>query len=317
MQRLLLVDDEPNVLNAMRRELAGIYEVETFISPQEALRRARETDFALVVSDYRMPDMDGVTFLEHFSQMQPDAVRLILSGQADMDALIKAINVTHIYRFLSKPWDEADLKNRIQQALDYREAILENRRVAAVYRQRFGAPPREQERKIYRVLLVCPNENSSAALYRELTHHSAMDGLYGAIRYEMTHRPSYGGHDFQLAVDISALPQGALERLADCTYDLIIGDFSMREMDGVAFFVKVRQAGADCACILVGENLDMPTLTEAINRVHIDNFLKRNWNGYELKSAVMRALRYRDLLRENLALADRLRDQAGTLEKPQ
>lgn len=317
MQRLLLVDDEPNVLNAIRRELAGIYEVETFTSPQEALRRAKEIDFALVVSDYRMPDMDGVTFLEHFGQMQPDAVRLILSGQADMDALIKAINVTHIYRFFSKPWNAADLKIHIQQALNYREAILENRRIAALYRQRFATPPREQERKSYRVLLVCPNENSSAALYHELTHHSAIDGLYGAIRYEMTHRAPYGGNDFQLAVDISALPPEALNRLTDGTYDLVIADFSMLETDGVEFFVKVRQAGADCACILVGESLDIPTLTKAINQVHIDNFLKHNWNGYELKSAVMRALRYRDLLRENLALADRLREQGSTSGNPQ
>ena len=317
MQRLLLVDDEQNVLNAMRRELAGSYEVESFISPQDALRRAKETDFALVVSDYRMPDMDGVTFLEHFSQMQPDAARLILSGQADLDALIKAINITHIYCFIAKPWDETDLKTHIQQALDYREAILENRRIAAVYRQRGGAAPHEQQRKRYRVLLACPDEKSSTAMHHELTHHSAIGNLHGGTRYEMTHRPSYGGYDFELMVDISRSPQEALERLADSAYDLIIVDFSTLEVDGVAFVVNVRQAGSYCACILVGESLDMPTLTKAINQVHIDDFLKHNWNGYELKSAVMRALRYRDLRRENHALADLLREQAGTLKNPQ
>ncbi|TSA41272.1 MAG: response regulator [Betaproteobacteria bacterium] len=308
MKRILLVDDEQNVLNALRRELAGTYEVETFISPQEALRRAKETDFALVVSDYRMPDMDGVTFLENFGQMQPDAVRLILSGQADMDALIKAVNVTHIYRFLSKPWSETDLKANILQGLDYREAILENRRFAEDYRQRFGTPPQQQERKLYRVLLVCTDENAATSMWRELTHHSAYEGLYGAIRYEMTHRPTYGGHDFQLIVDSSASPREAMERLENNGYDLAIADFSMPEMNGVAFFDKLRQAGADTAFVLVGENLDMPTLTYAINQVHIDSILKHTWNGYELKSAVMRALRYRDLLQENRSLANLLRE---------
>lgn len=317
MQRLLLVDDEQNVLNALRRELAGDYAVETFASPQEALRRAGETDFALVISDYRMPDMDGVTFLENFGQIQPDAVRLILSGQADMEALIKAINVTHIYRFLSKPWSEADLKANILQGLDYREAILENRRFAEDYRRRFGTPPQEQERKLYRVLLVSPDEHAANSMWRELTHRSSYEGLYGAIRYEMTHRPTYGSHDFQLVVDSSESLGGALERLENNGYDLVIADYAMPEMNGVAFFDKLRQAGVDSAFILVGESLDMSALSNAINRVHIDNLLKRSWNGYELKSAAMRALRYRDLLLENRALADRLREQAGAAEKPE
>lgn len=316
MQRILLVDDEQNVLNALRRELAGSYEVETFASPLDALQRARETDFALVVSDYRMPDMDGVAFLENFGQMQPDAVRLILSGQADMDGLIKAINLTHIYRFLSKPWSEADLKANIAQALAYRDAILANRRFAEAYRVRFGALPQAQERKLYRVLLVGPDENATNAMWRELTHRAHSEGLYGAIRYEMTRRPPHGGHDCQLVVDVSASLGEALQRLENTAYDLIIADFSMPEMNGVAFFRKLREAGVDSACILIGENLDMSTLTEAINQVHIDNILRRTWNGYELKSSVMRALRYRDLLQENRALSDRLREQAGAAENP-
>ncbi len=317
MQRLLLVDDEQNVLNALRRELAGDYAVEAFTSPQEALRRASESDFALVVSDYRMPDMDGVTFLENFGQIQPDAVRLILSGQADMEALIKAINVTHIYRFLSKPWSEADLKANILQGLDYREAILENRRFAEDYRRRFGAPPQEQERKLYRVLLVSPDEHAVTSMWRELTHRSSYEGLYGAIRYEMTHRPAYGGHDFQLVVDSSASPLEALESLENKSCDLVIADYAMPEMNGVAFFGTLRQRGVDSAFILVGESLDMPTLSNAINQAHIDNLLKRSWNGYELKSAVMRALRYRDLLLENRVLADSLRERAGAAGKPE
>lgn len=315
MQRILLVDDDQNILNALRRELAGAYEVETFVSPQEALRHATGTEFALVVSDYRMPDMDGVTFLENFGQMQPDAVRLILSGEADMDALIKAINVTHLYRFLAKPWDETDLKSNIQQGLDYREAILENRRVAKAYRQRFGTPPQEQERKRYRVLLVFPDKNAATAMSHELTH-SANEGLYGAMSYEMTRRPSYGGHDFQLEVNSFASPLEALDYLKNNPCDLVVADVSMPEMNGVAFFSKLRQAGADSACILVGESLDIPTLTDAINQVHIDSFIRRTWSGYELKFTVMRALRYRDLLLDNRTLANRLREQAGSAENP-
>lgn len=309
MYNILVVDDEQNVLNALRRELSDVYRVETFTSPQEALQRARETEFALVVSDYRMPDMDGVTFLEHFGQMQPDAVRLVLSGQTDMDALIKAVNLTHIYRFLSKPWNSAELKADIRQGLEYRDAILESRRCAAAYRQGFGIPPLSPTPELHRVLLVSPDENILTALWHELTHHSAYEGLYGAIHHEMTHRPTPGIHDFPLMVDSITSPREALEILTGKHYDLIIAEHSMPEINGVAFFGDIRQSGHDSACILIGEGLDIPTLTRAINQIHIDSFLRQNWSGYELKSAVMRALRYRDLLRENRALTDLLREK--------
>ena len=319
MQRIMLVDDEPYVLKALQHELEKTYEVETFASPLDALERAREATFAVVVSDYSMPGMNGVTFLENFGQLQPDAMRLILSGQADMDVLIKAINITHIYRFLPKPTIMADLKANIQQALDYREAILENRRIAEAYRQRFGTPPQGEERKLYRVLLVSPDEGAVTSMWRELTHHSNYEGLYGAVRHEMSRRPSYGGHDFQLVVDSLSTPLEALEYLKSHECDLVIADFVMPDMDGVAFFGKVRQLSPDkdndkdTACILVGEGLDMPSLTNAINQAHVDNYLKRSWNGYELKFAVMRALRYRDLLLENRTLADLLREQEGSV----
>ena len=83
MYRILLVDDEQNVLNALKRELKEVYEIETFTNPAEALRRCGEVNFDLVISDYQMPEMNGIEFLKQFGKLQPDASRLILSGQAD------------------------------------------------------------------------------------------------------------------------------------------------------------------------------------------------------------------------------------------
>ncbi|MDP2783694.1 MAG: response regulator, partial [Sulfurimicrobium sp.] len=103
MYRILLVDDEQNVLNALQRELGGKYEVETFTSPLAALQRCREVKFDLVISDYLMPELKGIQFLRQFGEIQPDAVRMILSGQADINGLLGAINETHIYRFIAKP----------------------------------------------------------------------------------------------------------------------------------------------------------------------------------------------------------------------
>ena len=131
MNRILLVDDEQNVLNALRRELKNDYEIELFSSPVEALARSKEIAFDLVISDYQMPVLNGIQFLKQFGDIQPDAARLILSGQADIDALISAINETHIYRFVAKPWNREELQSCIAQALDFRNVILESAVVAA------------------------------------------------------------------------------------------------------------------------------------------------------------------------------------------
>lgn len=129
--RLLLVDDEPNILSALRRVFAvDKYQIETFTEATAALARAKEVEFDLVLSDYRMPDVDGVSFLTIFRTLQPDAARLILSGFADMDALYGAINDARTFRFITKPWHDGDLRVTIRQALAHRDMLLENRRLA-------------------------------------------------------------------------------------------------------------------------------------------------------------------------------------------
>lgn len=147
--RVMLVDDEPNVLSALRRVLASPIrydgkeyrlQTETFTSPVDAIARAMDgTPFDLVIADYRMPEMDGVEFLKTFMERQPDATRLILSGFADLDALISAINEARIFRFLSKPWHDYELTSAIAQALAYRDLTLENQQLADAVRLARGA----------------------------------------------------------------------------------------------------------------------------------------------------------------------------------
>jgi len=105
MKKILLVDDEQNVLNALQRELKDLYEIKVFDNPVAALECCRKTQFDLVIADYKMPEMNGIEFLKQFGQIQPDASRVVLSGEADLDTLIRMINETHIYRFLAKPWE--------------------------------------------------------------------------------------------------------------------------------------------------------------------------------------------------------------------
>ena len=81
MYRILIVDDEQNVLNALRRELKDEYFVETFSNPVAALEHCHNVAFDLVIADYQMPEMSGIQFLKQFGKLQPEAMRLVLSGE--------------------------------------------------------------------------------------------------------------------------------------------------------------------------------------------------------------------------------------------
>lgn len=152
MHRIMLVDDEENILNALRRLLivplaAGGEKpvVETFVSPRKALDRAGEgVAFDAVISDYRMPEMNGVDFLNAFQAIQPNAARLILSGYADFDALLGAINQARIYRFIAKPWHDSDLRAAVEQALAHHGLLLENQRLADELRAQRGIISRQE-----------------------------------------------------------------------------------------------------------------------------------------------------------------------------
>ena len=141
----MLVDDEVNILSALQRVFAREpYEIETFTDATTALMRAKEANFDLVLSDYRMPEVDGVSFLTLFRTLQPDTARLILSGFADLDALLGAINDAHISRFICKPWHDGELRTAVSQALAHRAMLLENRRLADIVRRQEQELNRQQ-----------------------------------------------------------------------------------------------------------------------------------------------------------------------------
>jgi two-component system, probable response regulator PhcQ len=136
MNRIMLVDDEENILRALRRVLGNEdCEIETFTQPAEALRRAQVANFDLFISDYRMPGMDGVQLLTAIKELQPDAMRLILSGYADLEGVLVAINQAEIYRFICKPWQDDELRLAIHQALEHRRVLMENRHLAQLLRE--------------------------------------------------------------------------------------------------------------------------------------------------------------------------------------
>jgi response regulator RpfG family c-di-GMP phosphodiesterase len=127
-QRVLFVDDEPQVLEGIQRSLRKRVEMQTATNGAEGLRLiTEEGPFALVVSDMRMPGMSGAQFLAKVREQQPDVVRMILSGQSDMQATIDAVNQGHIYRFLSKPCAVDQLLSAVEDGLKQHQLLTAER----------------------------------------------------------------------------------------------------------------------------------------------------------------------------------------------
>ena len=119
---ILLVDDEEMVVTSIKSflTLETDYDVVAFTSPKEALEYIREHKVDLVISEYLMPDMDGIEFLANVKELQPEATRVLLTGYADKENAIKAINDVGLYQYIEKPWENDDLKLIIRNGLEKR-----------------------------------------------------------------------------------------------------------------------------------------------------------------------------------------------------
>ncbi len=154
--QLLLVDDEPAILQAVARTLRHgsadgrlpRLRIETMTEPQAALDWAARRSIDLVISDFRMPTMNGAQFLTRLRALQPDCRRLLLSAHTDLQGLADAINAAGIHRFLMKPWNESALTEAVEQQLAERRAALELTLLAEQQRlARSELTPQEAERR--------------------------------------------------------------------------------------------------------------------------------------------------------------------------
>ena len=128
--KLLLVDDEPNLTSALVRSLDRTqFKIFTADSAQQGLMILAGNDIDVVVSDERMPGMTGSQFLSEVRKQWPNTIRMILSGQADLEAAVRAINEGEVYRFLLKPCHPKELQMTILQGLQHKKLVEQSRRL--------------------------------------------------------------------------------------------------------------------------------------------------------------------------------------------
>jgi len=122
---VVIVDDEEMVLTSLSSllSLETDYNIKTFLSSEEALDHIKNEDTDLVISDYLMPEMDGITFLGKVRKIKPEIPRIILTGYADKENAIKAINEVGLFQYIEKPWNNDDILIVLRNGLEKQRLI--------------------------------------------------------------------------------------------------------------------------------------------------------------------------------------------------
>lgn len=127
-ERILCVDDDANILQAFKRQLRGRFDIETALGPKAGLDTIREGGpFAVIMSDLRMPDMDGIEFLTQVREWSPDSVRVMLTGWADLNSAMSAVNDGNVFRFLTKPCPSEQLTVALEASLEQYRLVTAER----------------------------------------------------------------------------------------------------------------------------------------------------------------------------------------------
>ena len=172
--KILIVDDEVPVLDALKRQLSGVFEIETTDSPIDALERVRSNgSYSVIMSDYKMPSMDGIEFLKIIKTALPNSSRIMLTGQGDLKTVVSAINESNVNWFLEKPTSKCMLCEVLEKALkEYEKKIIASR--STLFMNKEIAGRRSQQRRLANIDLSTGLLSRNAAAKSLRTWQEAM-----------------------------------------------------------------------------------------------------------------------------------------------
>ncbi|HMK72844.1 MAG TPA: response regulator, partial [Myxococcaceae bacterium] len=163
--RLLVVDDEENILRSLRRVLRhGDWEIRTALDAEQGLAELEAFRPEVVISDFRLPGMNGAEFLARVKERMPRAQRILLTGHADQRAIEEAINRSEIFRYIAKPWNDSQLLLTVQSAFEQFAVAAENERLSEITRKQneelriLNADLEERVEQRTRLLMVAKRE---------------------------------------------------------------------------------------------------------------------------------------------------------------
>ena len=199
---LLFVDDEANILSALKRLFRPLgYQIITAQSAKAGLEVLTKQPVDLVISDMRMPEMDGASFLKIVTKKWPDTTRILLTGYADITATIKAVNMGEIYRYISKPWEENDIILSVKRALEQKNLLAERKRLQSLTHQQ-NKKLKTLNTSLENKVKARTGELEQTVSFLELAHQSLDDSYQTTIEVFanlIAMRKQLGGDNRQVA----------------------------------------------------------------------------------------------------------------------
>lgn len=254
---ILLVDDEERILRSLRMLFFTGYTVHATTDPQEALHILREHEVHVVVSDQRMPEMQGSELLRRARELSPATMRILLTGYSDIEASIASVNEGEVFRYLMKPWDGEEVKRCVAEAAAIAEAsfaVRETHAAAAPAQPVAGENPR---------ILIMDDDESTAEAVRDVLE---------------------GRCEIVWASDA----QHAMEELAKQDISVVVSDLMLGGAN-VSYILKtIKQITPQTQCVVVTTFADTTRLVELINQAQISRYLPKPLN----KSMLARNLEY-------------------------
>ncbi|MBC8021952.1 MAG: response regulator, partial [Burkholderiales bacterium] len=261
--RVLFVDDEERVLNALQALFRGEFDVSTAPSGAAALEMLKANPVQIVVSDHRMPGMEGVQLLREVRKTMPRTVRILLTGYSDLAALVGSINEGEVFRFVKKPWDNDEIRDVMKEA--------------AAVAAKLGPPaPKARSPRSAGSLLVIDTDASLAK------------GLQRLISAEAV-------------VHQAATPADAAKILQVHDVAAVIADLRAGAAGIVSLFKLLKAKRPETLSILISDRPDSEVVADLINQAHIYRFIAKPVNGRELRGHVSEALRRYAAFRESKA----------------
>ena len=271
--RVLCVDDEPNILRALSWLLRKDFQVVTTESAQDALGLVSNGEFDVVISDHRMPEMSGVDFLSQVKVLAPRAMRILLTGYSDLQAVIQSVNEAEVFRFVSKPWDVVELPLIIAQAAEIAR------------RQEFAPPPPKARHpevaglRLPKILVLDEDE----------TTHSVAEMSAG---------------DLAQIVHVTS-PVDAFKMLEDEEIGIILSERTLGTMDLTHLLCLLKRKHPQIVSLVITDSDDSNLICRMINEGQIHRFIPKPLKAGNLRLALKSAIARRSELLDNPLLAER------------
>lgn len=310
---VLFVDDEPYILESLKELFSKKYRVFTATSGEDALEIARQNDIAIVMSDQRMPGMKGVEVLRAIRELSPNTMRILLTGFADVDAILDSVNVGEVFRYVRKPWDVDNLTSILSLA----ENTYLNKTRATEALSKASSKPLESMPKRLSLPPAVLQELRRKQDAEESFFQKVSERLKQGVAPEKL-LDGKSGRPTLLVVDDEFSVLNSLAELLSDRYEVLtsqsaddamkileanvliaalISDQRMPSKTGTDLLIEVSRIAPLIPKILITAYTDVEDVVRLINEGQIHRYIQKPWDSRKLKATIAEAV---ELYKERL-----------------